>query len=90
MTPLRYLAPLVAAAGATAILLAPGASADETIAPAPVPTCANVGGEQFAGPTTRECTTPGNVQLNSSPAIEDQNYLYPWNDDFFGPALVIG
>jgi hypothetical protein len=89
MKALHYVAPLVVAAGAAAIL-APVAAADTTPAPAPLPQCANVGGEQFAGPTTTECETPGNVQLNSSPAIEDQNYLYPWNDDFFGPALIIG
>ena len=88
--PLRYLTPLVMAGGAAAILLAPVAAADETPAPAPLPACANVGGDQFAGPSTTECSTPGNVQLNSSPAIEDQNYLYPWNDEFFGPALAIG
>ena len=87
---MKYFAPLLVAAGATAILMAPVAAADETAAPSPLPSCANVGGNQFAGPSTTECTTPGNVQLNSSPAIEDQNYLYPWNDDFFGPALVIG
>jgi len=88
--PLRYLTPLAVTAGAVAILLAPVAAADETAAPSPLPNCANVGGDQFAGPNTTECATPGNVLLNSSPAIEDQNYLYPWNDEFFGPALAIG
>ncbi len=90
---LRYLTPLVVAAGAAAILVAPVAAADETAAPAPAPSlpaCANVGGDQFAGGTTTECATPGNVQLNASPPIEDQNYLYPWNDEFFGPALMVG
>ncbi|MCV7227704.1 hypothetical protein [Mycolicibacterium komossense] len=90
---LRHLTPLVVATGAAAILMAPIASADETAAPAPapsLPTCTNVGGDQFAGPSTTECATPGNVQLNSSPPLENQNFLYPWNDDIFGPALVIG
>jgi hypothetical protein len=40
------------------------------------------------GAGTTECATPGNVQLDATPP--DPTYLYPWDDDFYGPALIIG
>ena len=40
------------------------------------------------GAGTTECATPGNVQLNATPP--DPTYLYPWDDEFYGPALIIG
>jgi hypothetical protein len=38
--------------------------------------------------TVTECSTPGNIQLNASPEMPD--YPYPWDDEFYGPALLIG
>ena len=30
----------------------------------------------------------GNVQINATPS--EPTYLYPWDDEFYGPALIIG
>jgi len=85
-TTLRYLTPLAAAAGvAAAILTAPAAFADD---PAPLPQCVDTGGAEAIGGSTTECATPGNVQINATPA--EPTYLYPWDDEFYGPALIIG
>ena len=83
---LLYFTPLIAAAGAaTAILAAPGALAQ----PEPsLPQCVDTGGDQAIGGTTTECATPGNVQINATPA--EPTYPYPWEDEFYGPALIIG
>jgi len=87
-TTLRYSTPLIAAAGAAAaILAAPTAAADDSNSN--LPTCVNVGGDQMAGTATTECSTEGNVQLNASPPVEPV-YPYPWDDEFYGPALIIG
>jgi len=40
------------------------------------------------GAGTTECATPGNVQINATPA--EPAYVYPWDDEFYGPALIIG
>ena len=82
----RYFTPLIVAAGAAAaILIAPAAVAqpDDTL-----PTCTDTGGAEALGGSTTECTTPGNVQINATPA--EPTYLYPWDDEFYGPALIIG
>jgi hypothetical protein len=81
--PLRSLTPLLAAAGAAAaVLAAPTAAAQ------PLPSCVNTGGSVADGGSTTQCQTPGNVQINATPASTD--YIYPWADEFYGPALVIG
>ena len=85
-TTLRHLIPLIAAAGAAAMFLAaPIASAQPE---PPLPTCINVGGDVVSGGSTTECATPGNVQINATPA--EPTYLYPWDDEFYGAALIIG
>jgi hypothetical protein len=38
--------------------------------------------------STTECATPGNVQINATST--EPTYLYPWDDEFYGPALTIG
>jgi hypothetical protein len=83
---LRFLTPVVAAAGAAAaILAAPVASAT----PAPgLPQCVDTGGAEAIGGSTTECATPGNVQINATP--NEPTYLYPWDDEFYGPALIMG
>jgi hypothetical protein len=81
---LRYLTPLIAAAGAAAAFgAAPAAIADTTL-----PACTDTGGAQALGGSTTECETPGNVQINATPA--EPTYVYPWDDEFYGSALVIG
>lgn len=83
--PTRYLTPLLAAAGAAvAVLGAPTAAADPTM-----PQCTSAGGDQSVGTATTECETPGNVQINAT-APDVPAYPYPWDDEFYGPALIIG
>lgn len=104
-TTLRFITPLVAAAGAAAaILAAPAASAQPAPEPAPAPApapvqeqrpqasglpqCVNEGGSAAMGGSATECATPGNVQINDTPA--QQEYVGPWGnmwggDNFFFP-----
>ena len=83
---MRYLTPFFAATGAAAaILAAPSAVAE----PSPsLPQCVDTGGAEAIGGSTTECATPGNVQINATPA--EPTYLYPWDDEFYGPALIFG
>jgi hypothetical protein len=88
MRTLRTITPLIAAAGAAAALLsAPAALADPSDS-STLPDCTSVGGVTDMGAGTTECATPGNVQLNATPPETD--YPYPWDDEFWGPALIIG
>ncbi|HTH90687.1 hypothetical protein [Mycobacterium sp.] len=85
---LRYSGPLIVAAGAAAaILSAPVALADPGDS-STLPSCTDVGGPTAMGAGTTECATPGDVQLNATPPEPD--YPYPWDDEFYGPALIIG
>ena len=73
---------------AAAVLLAPAAAADpDSTSDSNLPSCTSVGGNEMGGAAT-ECATPGNVQLNASPP--EPTYPYPWDDEFYGPALIIG
>ena len=84
MRHLLYFTPLIAAVGTVAaMLIAPAAVADTTL-----PSCTSVGGVTDMGAGTTECATPGNVQLNATPPEPD--YVYPWDDEFYGPALIMG
>jgi hypothetical protein len=88
MRHLRYFAPLIAAAGATAaILTSPAAVADPGDS-STLPSCTDTGGAEALGGSTTECVTPGNVQINATPA--EPTYAYPWDDEFYGSALIIG
>ncbi|HME47724.1 hypothetical protein [Mycobacterium sp.] len=70
---------LMAAGAAAAIFGAPAAVADDTN-----PTCTDVGGGT-------ECSTPGNVQINASPPVDDGIYPIPyWDDVWGGPTVQIG
>jgi hypothetical protein len=83
-----FFTPLIVTAGAAAALLsAPAALADPDDT-STLPTCTSVGGVTDMGAGTTECATPGNVQLNATPPVTD--YPYPWDDEFWGPALLIG
>jgi hypothetical protein len=84
---LCYVTPAFAAAGvASAILAAPTAAADPT--DSNLPQCESVGGDQSVGTATTECATPGNVQINAT--APEPVYPYPWDDEFYGPALIMG
>ena len=99
-TTLRFLTPRFAAAGAAvAILAAPAASAQPAPEPAPAPApaqeqrpqasglpqCVNEGGSAALGGSATECATPGNVQINDTPA--QQEYVGPWGDMWGGEGL---
>lgn len=85
----RNLVGLIATAGAAAaVVLAPVASADPDEV-SNQPACTTSGdGSTFTGTTTTECSTPGNVQIAEAAPAPD--YMYPWDDDFYGAPLVIG
>ena len=84
----RHLIPLIASAGA-ALLFAPLASADPSDEVSNLPTCTTTGdGGTYTGTTTTECDSPGNVQINA--AAPEPDYPYPWDDEFYGPALIMG
>ncbi len=87
---LRYFTPLaIAAAGvAAAVVAAPTAVAQPSDSNSTLPACTDTGGAEALGGSTTECATPGNVQINATPA--EPTYLYPWDDEFYGPALIIG
>lgn len=73
------LAPFALAAGVSAaILLAPTAGA--------APNCEQTG--DIDGGATTECTDPGNAQITTSPGYTQ--FLYPWGDMFYGPAMMMG
>jgi hypothetical protein len=63
---------LALAGAAAAVLSAPTAVADDTN-----PTCTNLG-------SSTECSTPGNVQINSSPP--EDTFTLPYWDEVFGGA----
>ena len=84
----RCFTPLIVAeAAATAILFAPAAVAQPGDS-STLPSCTDVGGVTDLGASTTECATPGNVQINANPP--EPAYLYPWDDEFYGSALIIG
>jgi hypothetical protein len=53
-----------------------------------LPQCTDTGGAEALGGSTTECATPGNVQIDATPA--QTQFLYPWDDEFYGPALLMG
>jgi hypothetical protein len=87
---MRFLVGLIASAGvAAAVAAAPLAAADPSDEVSNQPTCTTAGDGGETGTTTTECQTPGNVQI-SAEAPDVPTYAYPWDDEFYGPALIIG
>jgi hypothetical protein len=84
----RYFTPLIVAAGAAAALVSAPAAVAEPDDSSTLPSCTDVGGPTDMGAGTKECATPGNVQLNATPP--EPVYPYPWDDEFYGSALIIG
>ena len=62
---LRSLAILAAGAGIAAAFAAAAPAAA-------VPECTNT------GPTTTQCQTPGNAQINTSPGVSPNDYPFGW------------
>ena len=85
---LRTLTPLLAAAGTAATILSAPAAVAAPDDASTLPSCTSVGGVTDMGAGTTECATPGNVQLNATPP--EPAYVYPWDDEFYGSALIIG
>jgi hypothetical protein len=83
-TKTRYLLPLAAAAGAAVAL---GLSPVATAEPA-TPNCETTPGGTYTGTGITQCQSPGNVQINATAPAPV--YPYPWDDEFFGPALIMG
>jgi hypothetical protein len=80
-------AALIFAGAAGSVAGAAVAIADDTN----LPQCTTVAGSEEAGTATTECATPGNVQLNASPPVDaEPDYPYPYDDMYWGPALVMG
>lgn len=84
----RYLIPLMAAVGAAAAVLSAPSAVAQPDDSSTLPACTDVGGPTAMGAGTTECATPGNVQLDATPP--EPTYVYPWDDEFYGPALIIG
>jgi hypothetical protein len=85
----RYLIGVLAATGAAAaVALSPIASADPNEVSNETP-CTSVDGGGTTGTGLTTCQTPGNVQISAA-APDVPTYLYPWDDEFYGPALIIG
>jgi hypothetical protein len=75
----------IAACVAAVLAVAPAAGAQTSPS---LPQCVGTGGAAVEGQTTTECSTPGNVEINATPM--EPTYPYPWDDEFYGPALIIG
>jgi len=85
----RHLIGVIATAGAVAALaVAPAASAEPTEI-SNQPACTTTGQVGETGTSTTQCQTPGNVEI-SAEAPDVPTWTYPWDDEFYGPALVIG
>jgi hypothetical protein len=82
----RYLAPIIGmAATIAALAVSPVAGAQTNPS---LPQCVGTGGAAVEGQTTTECSSPGNVEINSTPM--EATDPYPYDDGFFGPALIFG
>lgn len=72
------LLPAAGIGAAAAVLAAPVAAADTTIAPPTLPQCVNVEGSAISGGQTSECATPGNTEINATPQ------QFPGEEPFYG------
>lgn len=72
---------LLAAGAAAAVVAAPGALADPSL----LPECVNTGGAAIEGGSNTECATPGNVQIDSTPA--ENEFGGPWGNMWGGDGF---
>ena len=85
-TPLRYVIPVVRGRRRSGNPRRAHRSGRSRLDPAPMHKRWR---RQSVGTATTECATPGNVQLNAT-APDVPAYAYPWDDEFYGPALIMG
>lgn len=83
LTTLRAVT-IAGAAVAAALVVAPAAVA-EPVAEPTLPQCVNTGGAEAEGGSNTECETPGNVQIDSTPA--EPEFGGPWGDMWGEPGL---
>ncbi|HET7742805.1 MULTISPECIES: hypothetical protein [unclassified Mycolicibacterium] len=81
MSALRFVVPMIFAAGVgVAVAAAPTAAAEP---PNPLlPQCEVTGGSSVEGGQTTDCASPGNVQIDATPP-EPGYGMFPWDDEFF-------
>ncbi|MCP9271678.1 hypothetical protein [Mycolicibacterium arenosum] len=73
---------LIPAAVGAAVLMAPVAGAEPTPG---LPQCVDTGGAAAEGGSNTECATPGNVEINSTPA--EGEFTGPWGNMWGEPGL---
>ncbi|MFZ4373506.1 MAG: hypothetical protein ACOYO2_09755 [Mycobacterium sp.] len=85
--PNRIVAALLSAAATTFVISSPAvASADtQLITNCPQPSESN---GVIISDSVTACSPSGNIQINAAPVMPD--YPYPWDDEFYGAALLIG
>ncbi|MGI9126105.1 MAG: hypothetical protein ACR2JM_15320 [Mycobacterium sp.] len=77
----------VSTAAAGVLLLTPANANAETQLITNCPTITETGGVILAQ-TATECAPQGDYQYNAAPTEPD--FPYPWDDPFYGSALMIG
>jgi hypothetical protein len=85
--PNRSVAALFLAAATTFVMAGSAvASADtQLITNCPQPSESN---GVIISDTVTTCSPSGNIQIDAAPQMPD--YPYPWDDEFYGSALLIG
>jgi len=83
MRAVRSFITIIGAAGAAAAIASAPTAAAEPNEPNPLlPQCVDTGGSAALGGSNTECATPGNVQIDSTPAVPEIEG--PWGDMFGG------
>jgi hypothetical protein len=83
-----YSTPLMVAAGAAAAMFYAPVAVGQPDDDSTLPACTDAGGIDAMGGSTTECSSPGNVQIDATPPAS--TYMNPWDDEFYGPALILG
>ena len=82
MSALRFVVPMIFAAGVgVAVAAAPTAAAEPNPNPL-LPQCEVAGGSAVIGGQTTDCASPGNVQIDATPPVPSYG-MFPWDDEFF-------
>ena len=85
---LRYSAPLIVAAGAAAAILSAPAAVAQPGDSSTLPACTDTGGAEAIGGWHHRMRHTR--QRPNQRHAGRTNYPYPWDDEFYGPALIIG
>lgn len=84
-----FVAAIGAALGGAAIVTVVTAAPAAAEPTSNLPDCTSTAGGTYTGTGITRCETPGNVQIAAT-APQPPAYIYPWDDEFYGPALIIG